>query len=387
VTERVREDASGCQVLVLEPYDGGSHRAFLDSWFRLSRHRFERRSLPARKWKWRMRGAALWFGDVLHASSPPADVLFTNDMLSVADLRALVPPVYAGTPMICYFHENQLTYPLSEHDWRDYQFGFTNLTSTLAADAVWFNSAWHREVFLEAATRLLSAMPDHVPPGLMDRVAGRSEVYSPVVGPPPQDAMRIAAARRDGGEPFTILWCHRWEYDKDPETFFRTIFRLDEAGIAFRLILAGESFRSVPPVFAEAWKRVQRRILHAGYVADRAEYWSWLARADVAVSTALQETFGIAVVEAMLAGCWPLLPDRLSYREIVPSAFHGPCLYSDPDMLFERLVELSRTRPESAAAERLHQDVLAMHDARARAGALDAGIERVARGGRSGWKG
>ncbi len=366
------------RILVLEPYYGGSHRAFLDAWVARSRHRFELLTMPARKWKWRMRGAALWFADALATSRRPADVLFTSDMLSVADLRALLPAEYRQTPMVCYFHENQLTYPLSEHDYRDYHFGLTNLTSGLAADAVWFNSAWHRDVFVQAVKDLLRQMPDHVPPGLSERVAGRAEVFWPVVDTPPGDVLRAAAARGERRDPLTILWCHRWEYDKDPETFFRTIFRLDESGTDFRLVLAGESFRAVPSVFEAAWKRLQPRILYAGYLKSRPEYWSWLARAEVVVSTALQETFGIAVVESLLAGCWPLLPDRLSYREILPAEFHAPCLYADEAELFERLTALCVHRPDPAAAGGLHREALGMHDAVARTAALDAAVDRVA---------
>ena len=42
------------QVLVLEPYYGGSHKAFLKGLSRLP-YTFDFMTLPARKWKWRMR--------------------------------------------------------------------------------------------------------------------------------------------------------------------------------------------------------------------------------------------------------------------------------------------------------------------------------------------
>ena len=58
-------------ILGLEPYYGGSHRAFLDALVRHSRHDFTLMTLPARKWKWRMRGAAIWFAREL-AGQPPA---------------------------------------------------------------------------------------------------------------------------------------------------------------------------------------------------------------------------------------------------------------------------------------------------------------------------
>ncbi len=48
-------------VVVLEPYHGGSHAAFVSAIQAHSRHRITLVTLPARKWKWRMRGAAIWF--------------------------------------------------------------------------------------------------------------------------------------------------------------------------------------------------------------------------------------------------------------------------------------------------------------------------------------
>lgn len=48
------------------------------------------------------------------------------------------------------------------------------------------------------------------------------------------------------------------------------------------------------------------------------EYYDALARSKVAFSSALQETFGICMLEAAALGCYPVLPDRLSYPETFP---------------------------------------------------------------------
>ncbi len=59
------------------------------------------------------------------------------------------------------------------------------------------------------------------------------------------------------------------------------------------------------------------------------DYRYWVRRADVVVSTARHEYFGVAVVEALASGAIAVLPDRCSYPEIVPAAYHGVALYPD----------------------------------------------------------
>ena len=53
----------------------------------------------------------------------------------------------------------------------------------------------------------------------------------------------------------------------------------------------------------------------------------------------------MSVVEAVRLGCHPLLPNRLSYPELIPPEFHAGCLYEDAADLVERLAGvLSRAR-------------------------------------------
>lgn len=324
-------------VVVLEPYYGGSHAAFVDTLAAHSRHNVTIVTLPARKWKWRMRGASLWFVREGGAWMSPddgrsIDVILTSDMLSVTDLKALLPDHLRGVPIACYFHENQLTYPIPDERERDYQYAMTNITSCLAADAVWFNSRFHLEEFLAAASRLLAKMPDHVPSKIVRDIRRRADVL-----PPPVSVQPVALDSRPVNNPPVILWCHRWEYDKNPEPFFDALIRLDEAGHAFDLALVGEQFRTAPPVFADTWDRLQPHIIHAGYLPNRSEYLALISRCDLVVSTAIQENFGIAVLEAILSGCQPLLPNRLAYPEILPEPFHEACLFESDEHVFERL--------------------------------------------------
>lgn len=53
----------------------------------------------------------------------------------------------------------------------------------------------------------------------------------------------------------------------------------------------------------------------------KSRYYETLAKSKICVSFSLQETFGIAMVESVLLGCIPLVPDRLSYKEMYPRCF------------------------------------------------------------------
>jgi len=331
------------RILALEPYYGGSHRTFLDGWRRRSRHRWTVLTLPAHKWKWRMRHAAVTFADQLRGESPGAwDVLVCSDMLNLAEFKGLCPPA-AALPAVAYFHENQLTYPVRHDEPRDLHFALTNMTTALAATEVWFNSAFHRDSFLAALDEWLHRMPDHQPTGAVESIRARSSIH-----PPGIDEFPPRPPRAPG--PLRVLWAARWEHDKRPDVLFDAIRILRQQTDAFRLSVVGQQFRDVPDVFEQARQEFRDHVDHWGYLPDRDAYEQVLRSVDVVVSTADHEFFGIAVVEAVAAGAYPLLPNRLAYPEILQLATNATSqefLYDDgPEELAERLVSLARTLAE-----------------------------------------
>ena len=378
--------AKTLNITVIEPYYGGSHAVFVDLFVRHTRHRCTLITMPARKWKWRMRGAAIWAAmEEDNTLSEDVDIVFVSDMLSVCDLRAMLPDRLRSKPIVCYFHENQLTYPISPHDSRDYQFGMTNITSCLAATQVWCNSRFHMEEFLEASESLLRKMPDFVPAGVVSRIRSRSFIHPPAVSidtcdtvddPPTDDS----PATRQTAKATRILWCHRWEFDKNPEPFFDALIRLDRAGVDFELVFVGEQFRTTPTVFADSWENLKRHIVHAGFIKNRTDYLNMLASCNVVVSTAIQENFGIAVIEAILCGCQPLLPDRLAYPEVIPESLHAKCLYAADAALFERLRDVltgpGKLTPVELAA--LRNVLASRYDPASVASAMDDAFGAVA---------
>ena len=145
-----------------------------------------------------------------------------------------------------------------------------------------------------------------------------------------------------------MIWNHRWEFDKQPAVFFAALRHVQQAGVAFQVALLGENFQKVPQEFVAAREWLGERLVQYGYLPSRAAYSELLARGSVVVSTAIQENFGISVVEAVAAGNHPLLPHRLSYPEIIPAAYHDACLYADDAALADKLMRLLAAPPVPA---------------------------------------
>lgn len=158
--------------LILEPFYGGSHRAFAEGLRAWSRHSFELSGMPARYWKWRMRGAALHFARAIKNPQQFAGLVVSN-LMSLADLKALWGA--PCPPAMLYFHENQFSYPLGPGEERDFQYGFTDITSALVADRILFNSHTHHRAFFAALPGFLRMMPEFIPTEFHARVLYSSQ--------------------------------------------------------------------------------------------------------------------------------------------------------------------------------------------------------------------
>jgi glycosyltransferase involved in cell wall biosynthesis len=370
---------SRLRLLALEPFHGGSHRAFLDGWTSGSRHDWAVLGLPPRAWKWRMRHAAVTFAERAARRVEEGERwagLLATSLLDLAAFRGLAPDQAARLPAILYFHENQLTYPVRREEERDLHFAYTHFTACLAAQAVWFNSAYHRDAFLAALDAWLARMPDFSHRERLTEIRARCEVHPPGVdvlerGEPPPP-----------GRPLTILWAARWEHDKNPEDFFAALASLRESGRRFRLHVVGERFRECPDVFDQAASTFREEIVTWGHVASREDYEAVLRDADVVVSTARQENLGLAVIEAVLAGCYPLLPDRLAYPEVV-GEWTGHLYDGTPEGLAARLADLAERLDRGEAlpsAGELRHDLVRRYGWPALRPRLDAAVEAVLRG-------
>jgi glycosyltransferase involved in cell wall biosynthesis len=321
------------RVVLVEPYYGGSHRAWADGLVAYSRHEIHLVTHAAAYWRWRLRASALTLAEAVAgvvADHGPPDVLLVSDMVHVPALLGFLRRDIGDPAVVLYLHENQLTHPVGPRDRPDESLALANWLSMAVADRVLVNSEDQLDDLRVALPVLLGRALDHSHAPRLDEVLTRCEVL-----PVGVDLTGIAP---DGHPPPAeplVVWNHRWDREKRADRLFSALHRLADEGVAFRLALAGENLRIDPQEFDSIRRRLGDRVAHVGTL-DREGYHRLLAGSDVTVSTADHETFGIAAVEAMVAGCVPLLPDRLSYPEIVPERWHRAVLYG-PDELDDRL--------------------------------------------------
>ncbi|MEE2822995.1 MAG: DUF3524 domain-containing protein [Acidobacteriota bacterium] len=339
------------KVLLISPYHGGSHQAWAEGYQKYSTHHPSLLTLPARYWKWRMHGGAVTLAQKFTEAHFDPDVIMVTDMLDLSTFLSLTREKTAGTPVVLYMHENQLTYPLPkdlqsgpmrrQHGERDLHYAFINYASMLSADRIVFNSAFHRRSFFDGLPRFLNHFPEFREKHTVEQLKEHSLVL-PVgldlekLQPPcPNPEQRLPL----------ILWNQRWEYDKNPEEFFRVVFALADEGIPFELAVCGKSFQQPPPIFDLASRKLKSHVVHWGYAQPHV-YRKLLWDSTLTISTALHEFFGISILEAAFCQTLPLVPNRLSYPEIIPNEFHESCLYNCEDELLEKL-KLVLGNPES----------------------------------------
>lgn len=308
------------RILAVEPTYGGSRRAFIENLVNYSQHEIVPLTLPARFWKWRMRGAHYELGRMLAEIPGDFDIVLAGEMLNLPAFLGVARPRLKDARVIVYFHTNQLSFPLPPWEKRDVTLPLTNLDGMLAADEVWFNMAEHRDEFLDALPRLLRVFPEYRSLHVVDIVAARSRVVVPGIDLRALDVERETALATplEAGPP-VILWNSRWDYDKRPDIFFAALRDLMERRIPFRLALAGTNPHGRAPEFDDAKEEFAAQLVHYGQRPSWEEYARLLWRCQLVVSTAEHEYFPTGALEAMYCECIPVLPNTLAYPSFAPA--------------------------------------------------------------------
>ena len=137
-----------------------------------------------------------------------------------------------------------------------------------------------------------------------------------VVAPAPDLEAVPPGPGRPDGEALRVLFPHRLEEDKDPMSFARAVRAATRRGARIEVVLTGGDPERARGEALDALALLEPHLVSAG-MRERGDYLELIGTCDVVASTARHEFFGIAVAEAMAAGCAPLLPDRLNYPALV----------------------------------------------------------------------
>lgn len=335
-------------ILILSAYDAESHKRWHKGLVRtFTEYHFEVLALPARYFSWRIRGNALTWA-LAHREillSREWSAIVATSMVDLATLKGLVPEL-AKVKSLLYFHENQFAYPLNLTPKSTTSAGrgdnytikqqpvepqMVSLYSALVADQIVFNSDYNYQTFLDGLDALLKKLPDHVPAGIPLLIKAKATVL-PV--PLEESCFALASCRMHRPDinqtckhnALTVVWNHRWEYDKGPEFLLAMLQHL--IAITPKKLMkwhiVGQRFRKVPSAF-EAIKQIlidQDWLGSWGYLPLE-QYQKVLVESDIVLSTAQHEFQGLAVMEAVAAGCIPVLPDNLAY----PNFFDAQYLY------------------------------------------------------------
>ncbi|WP_111640731.1 tRNA-queuosine alpha-mannosyltransferase domain-containing protein [Marinimicrobium alkaliphilum] len=330
------------RVLLLSAYDADSHRRWrLDLARHLDDWHWTQLALPPRHFRWRVRGNSLsWSQENAQTLNAGYDLIIATSMTDLSALRGLVPAL-ASIPTVLYFHENQFAYPVRQTQLSPVEPQVISLYSALCADRVLFNSPYNSQSFFEGCEALLNRLPDQVPEGVVDQIKAKSAVI------PVPLADHCFTDKTSSETCFSLVWNHRWEYDKGPErllSLLRTYFARPNAP-ALNVHVVGQQFRQQPPAFAAVAELLEqhRALGRWGYVEGAGEYRQLLARSHGVLSTAVHDFQGLSVLEAVAAGCIPLVPARLAY----PDWFAEPWCYASHLEHPEREAE--------AAAEQLYR--------------------------------
>jgi len=341
-------------ILAVEPFNSGSHKAFLKGLQSHSEHTIIPIKLNYKGWKWRMHGDSVTLAEMTSHVKEEIDLLLVSSMTNLPAFLALTNPRFAHTPKIMYMHENQLTQPMPDREERDMTYCYINYLSMLSADRLIFSSRFHLDDFLQALPKFLDNYPEDKHYRTVEQIQKKSMVLYPGLDLKVFDDQPDT---RDKNERPVIVWNQRWQFDRNPAMFFRVLNRLNDIDLKFDLILAGDTKHEKPEEFEKAWKRYGDHITHFGYVDNVENYSKLLHSGDIVVSTATYEFFATAIMEAIYCGCHPLLPNGLHYPELIPDTLHNPLLhapvlYNTEDELFLHMKNLltgkSKPLPKSS---------------------------------------
>ena len=92
---------------------------------------------------------------------------------------------------------------------------------------------------------------------------------------------------------------------------------------------------------------MQKNIIKWGYQKSINDYVNCLFMSDIIPVTSNHDFFGISVMEAVFCNVWPILPDRLSYKELFKNKGHTENIYTNDNQLMKKIEAHDKIKPEN----------------------------------------
>lgn len=300
--------SSQLDILALEPFYGGIRRAMLEAMIRCSRHRWTLLKLPPRRMERRLTTAAHWFAEQISRHwSGHVDLVFTSEAMNLADLYRRVPSL-ERKPSVVYFHSNQLP-DVSVR--QDTPADWVNVNTASAATEIWFNSLYHYNTFVDRLSAFVDRHPEFSRGDPVVAITNKAQLMYP-----PMDMTLVNAAARGvgpGRDRRTIFADTR---DADAGLLSRALLQALRHGEPFRLVTVGP-VEGLDPELPRLTLGENDEISHA----------QAMAHAGIVLSTKMEATCDHHVIRSIAAGCWPVLPEKGFYPEILPEDLAVSCLY------------------------------------------------------------
>ena len=285
-----------------EPYYAGSHKYWADNLISKSSHDITLFSMSGRHWKWRMKGSSIHLAHRYKELVNKPEVIVCSSMMDVSLYKSLLSEELKSTPIIYYLHENQLTYPFSNNESRsqeEFHYGYINYRSCLIADKIIFNSQYHLDQFLDGLLSLFKRLPDFTSEILesVDLIKSKSSVIYVGI-----DFTRIENFKIDFplNKVPTLLWNHRWSYDKRPDIFYELCCYLSDNNVDFRLNLINNIKSDSTGVFKKLQQDFRDKIDSQGHLLSYEDYVHTLCSSDILPVSSEHDFYGISVLEVML---------------------------------------------------------------------------------------
>lgn len=122
----------------------------------------------------------------------------------------------------------------------------------------------------------------------------------------------------------TVVFPHRYDFEKNPDVFLDVAEALKDCGINF-VITTGREELTGTANCKRALKLAEQGIVNIKAGMSKTDYYQLLLRSQIIFSSAKQDTVGNCILESITLGCTPVVNTGVSYEEFLPKKY----IYTD----------------------------------------------------------